>query len=247
MCKTIDLVGRRFGFLTVIEKSQRKAKSGSMWVCQCACGNRKDIAASNLLSGNTRSCGCSRGYLKMKTRDERGLVRDLRGQRFGHLTVVSKSDRRSGSNPVWKCICDCGNTSEVIQENLLSNHTTSCGCKSSRNSIGTRSRTHGMSNTRLYFVWGAMKNRCLNPKVDMYPNYGGRGITICTEWLESFQVFHDWTVGSGYDADADFGDCTIDRIDNDDNYYPKNCRWVDMKTQANNKKRKYPKVVNYGE
>ncbi|RRC92739.1 hypothetical protein EII25_03435 [Erysipelotrichaceae bacterium OH741_COT-311] len=137
---------------------------------------------------------------------------------------------------MWECNCDCGNKTEVIQENLLNGHTKSCGCASSKYTMGERMKTHGMSNTRLYYVWKAMKARCSNPNVEQYPNYGGRGIFVCAEWMSSFDNFKEWALLNGYDSNAEFGKCTIDRINPDGNYEPSNCRWVDMKVQANNKR-----------
>ena len=82
-----------------------------------------------------------------------------------------------------------------------------------------------------------MKARCQNPKTEQYHNYGDRGIKVCQEW-QKYELFRDWAMSHGYDPNASFGQCTIDRIDVDGNYEPSNCRWVDLKTQANNKRTK---------
>lgn len=89
---------------------------------------------------------------------------------------------------------------------------------------------------RLYVVWGSMKARCNNPHNPAYKNYGGRGIKICTEWNNNFCAFKAWALANGYDYDAPYGQCTIDRIDNDKGYEPSNCRWVSMKVQSKNKR-----------
>lgn len=165
----------------------------------------------------------------------------MTGQRFGRLEVVGRSENKR-KMAMWVCRCDCGNTKVVRGTDLRSGHTQSCGClhKETVTTHGS-TRNHGRIRSRLYKVWTSMKSRCYNENHPAYNCYGGRGIIICDEWKDDFQTFFDWAMANGYDENARRGDCTIDRIDVDGNYCPENCRWVDMKVQANNK-RKHKKL-----
>lgn len=166
-----------------------------------------------------------------------GKFIDLTGQRFGMLTVLSKSGKNKHSHIVWSCKCDCGNTCVVESSSLRRGSTNSCGCLRSEylHSPKAGKRTHGKSKTRLYAVWRGMKQRCNDPNGDNYHRYGGRGISVCEEWESNFSAFEKWALENGYDETAPQGKFTVDRINNDGNYEPLNCRIVDMKVQYHNR------------
>lgn len=156
---------------------------------------------------------------------------DLTGQRFNRLVVIEFVEKR-GLNAYWKCVCDCGIVKTLRGSNIKSGHTKSCGCLHkevvikalTKHGHNTRKRTSPTYSTRY-----AMINRCSNPKANKYKYYGGRGITVCDRWLESFENFLE-----------DMGErppgTTIDRIDNDGNYEPSNCCWATPKQQVQNRR-----------
>ena len=161
-------------------------------------------------------------------------LKDLTGQRFGRLVVLERAENNMHRKTQWKCRCDCGNERVIEGNSLRRGVTKSCGCLHIE-VFSAFNTTHGKEQSRLYSVWKGMKNRCSNPNHCAYKRYGGRGITICEEWLHDFQAFYDWASANGYDENAPRGQCTIDRIDNDKGYSPDNCRWVDMKIQRHNR------------
>lgn len=155
---------------------------------------------------------------------------DLTGSRFFKLTVIKEVDRGEKRDRQWECLCDCGNTCIVQGNNLKSGHTKSCGCHN-RKVASDRLKTHGKSKTRLHKIWYGMKNRCFNPMNSLYARYGGRGITVCDEWRNSFEAFYNWAMTNGYTEGL-----TIDRKDVNRNYEPSNCRWATIKEQQNNRR-----------
>lgn len=168
-----------------------------------------------------------------------GKFVDLTGQRFGRLVALERCETvKHGNHVKWLCQCDCGNTIKVRSNSLRFGNTISCGCfqiECAMKQVESRTK-HGLSNERLYKVWRSIVSRCTNPRNGRYKDYGERGITICEQWRNSYESFRKWALTAGYDSNAKRNVCTIDRIDNDGDYEPSNCRWVDMKTQCANRR-----------
>jgi len=159
---------------------------------------------------------------------------DLAGQKFGRWTVISRATSNRCGASMWLCRCDCGTEKTIRHSSLTSGNSRSCGCLH-REITSRTHKTHGHYGERLYGVWNEMKQRCGNPNNHKYKDYGGRGIKVCDAW-QDYATFRAWAMSHGYDVNARYGDCTIDRIDVDGDYCPGNCRFADAKMQAKNRR-----------
>ena len=165
---------------------------------------------------------------------------DLTGQKFGLLTVIkldhtvqkfNEKRQKNGILYFYKCICECGQEKIVNGYYLMSNKVKSCGCLKHK---GTNF-SHRLGRPDTYSHWSNIKTRCFNKNNKKYKSYGGRGITVCKEWLD-FKNFHYWAINNGYKKGL-----SIERIDVNGNYEPDNCKWIPMEQQSKNRRC----VINY--
>jgi hypothetical protein len=215
-----DITGQRFGRWLVTGRAGRTAKSQATWTCVCDCGEIRAVAGSDLRNGSSTSCGKHQVKLNLK---------NLQGQRFGKLVVVSREGNTRTGACTWRCMCDCGNVKVVTGFHLRRRSVVSCGLHK-EGQARIRFTRHGQitrrGRTGAYESWAHMIERCSNPNVKCWKDYGGRGISVCESWknFENFYAdMHDRPTG-----------LTIERVDVNGNYEPGNCVWDDKFRQAQN-------------
>lgn len=215
--KRLQLKGKRFGNLVVIDEAGRTKHRARLWRCKCDCGTERNIIGSDLVKGHSKSCGCLHP----------NSVIDLTGKRFGKLIVADRSDSTDKGVARWRCRCDCGSEKIVRGDVLRRGEVRSCGCIV---------RVHGKTNSPEYRSWRAMLQRCLNENAPNYTLYGGRGIRICDRWqhgedgMTGFQCFYE-------EMGTRPAGSSLDRYpDGNGNYEPGNCRWASAKDQVRHRR-----------
>lgn len=231
---------KKYGYLKIIREvptPEGQKYTGRLILCKCDCGVEKVIKLTNVVNGATTSCGCQ----KFKNSKENGLKSRRTflnvGDVYGRLKVKREVEgirynNQKRDHRQYECECTCGNICVVQMRHLTAGKTTSCGCYRIERSLETITK-HDMHKTSEYKAWQSLKQRCYNPKTIHFKDYGGRGLTVCDRWLESFENFFE---DMGFKPTPTH---SIDRIDNHkliDAYSKDNCRWATKKEQVDNRR-----------
>ena len=163
----------------------------------------------------------------MSVRYTTELMDSYIGKKVNNLTILSYYTKANDRQKFFVCKCDCGKKVDIRVANIVNNPQKSCGCYK-------YNFKNGYSHSRLYPIWKELNARCYNPKNKRYSSYGERGINVFDEWRNDFMAFRQWAYENGYNENAKRGICTLDRIDNNGDYCPENCRWVSYSRQQRN-------------
>jgi hypothetical protein len=224
MGKLIDIIGRRFTRLVVVERAASDKNRNPIWIVRCDCGQEKTVLGQSLHSGIVRSCGCL--HKEAAAQLGKGHLKDLTNMRFGKWLVIGRAPNRAGQLR-WTCLCECGNRSIIAGNSLRCGKSTSCGVKHGH-AAGLGSPT--------YASWRSMLTRCFNSENNTYRFYGAKGITICDRWNPAKGgSFENFLEDLGFRPSKEH---TLSRLLDSGNYELGNVVWGDPAHQKEQKRLK---------